>query len=268
MSVLHINNITNKEGTSGPVIAGIATVSSTSHLVVPTGHTGTRYATLKNDPYYEFLELALPFSQDTEFFDVTGNFGDPRKIGDVTISSAQSKFYTKSVLFDGTGDGLQYGGTKKGFGTGDFTIECWIYRNSIGTTDSIIVDYYLNSTPTNNDIQFYITNGNKLSWFYDQEGAGYAEVGTTTINASTWYHVAVTRKNGIVQGWLNGTLEFTDNNGRVASLPLGIPTRGWWVGIDANDSEEPFHGHIQDLRVYNGVAKYTSNFTPPNQIAL
>jgi hypothetical protein len=44
MSVIKVNNITNRDGTLGPVIAGIATVSSTSHLVVPTGRTGTRYA--------------------------------------------------------------------------------------------------------------------------------------------------------------------------------------------------------------------------------
>jgi hypothetical protein len=44
MSVIKVNNITNRDGTSGPVIAGIATVSSTSHMVVPTGRTGQRYA--------------------------------------------------------------------------------------------------------------------------------------------------------------------------------------------------------------------------------
>ena len=44
MSVIKVNNITSRDGTTGPVIAGIATVSTTSHLVVPTGNTGTRYA--------------------------------------------------------------------------------------------------------------------------------------------------------------------------------------------------------------------------------
>lgn len=43
MSVIKVNNITNRDGTSGPVIAGITTVSSTSHMVVPTGRTGQRY---------------------------------------------------------------------------------------------------------------------------------------------------------------------------------------------------------------------------------
>lgn len=42
MSVIKVNNITNKSGTSGPVIAGITTVSSSSHFVVPVGDTRTR----------------------------------------------------------------------------------------------------------------------------------------------------------------------------------------------------------------------------------
>jgi hypothetical protein len=45
MSVIKVNNITNRDGTSGPVIAGITTVSSTSHFVVPetvTFHIDTK----------------------------------------------------------------------------------------------------------------------------------------------------------------------------------------------------------------------------------
>ena len=42
MSVIKVNNITNRDGTSGPVIAGVTTVSSTSHFVVPTGDTRNR----------------------------------------------------------------------------------------------------------------------------------------------------------------------------------------------------------------------------------
>ena len=42
MSVIKVNNITNRDGTSGPVIAGIVTVSSSSHFVVPTGDSRTR----------------------------------------------------------------------------------------------------------------------------------------------------------------------------------------------------------------------------------
>ena len=42
MSELRINNITDRVGSSGPIIAGVSTVISTSHMVMPSGSTEMR----------------------------------------------------------------------------------------------------------------------------------------------------------------------------------------------------------------------------------
>ena len=42
MSELRINNITDRAGSSGPIIAGVSTVTSTSHMVIPSGPTEMR----------------------------------------------------------------------------------------------------------------------------------------------------------------------------------------------------------------------------------
>ena len=42
MSELRINNITDTVGSSGPIIAGVSTVTSTSHMVMPSGPTEMR----------------------------------------------------------------------------------------------------------------------------------------------------------------------------------------------------------------------------------
>ena len=42
MSELRINNITDRAGSSGPIIAGVSTVTSTSHMVMPSGPTNMR----------------------------------------------------------------------------------------------------------------------------------------------------------------------------------------------------------------------------------
>ena len=42
MSELRINNITDRAGSSGPIIAGVSTVASTSHMVMPSGPTEIR----------------------------------------------------------------------------------------------------------------------------------------------------------------------------------------------------------------------------------
>ena len=42
MSELRINNITDRAGSSGPIVAGVSTVTSTSHMVMPSGPTEMR----------------------------------------------------------------------------------------------------------------------------------------------------------------------------------------------------------------------------------
>ena len=42
MSELRINNITDRAGSSGTIIAGVSTVTSTSHMVMPSGPTEMR----------------------------------------------------------------------------------------------------------------------------------------------------------------------------------------------------------------------------------
>ena len=44
MSQIRINNLTNKTGTNGPVIAGVSTVSSSAFMVMPSGDTAIRGA--------------------------------------------------------------------------------------------------------------------------------------------------------------------------------------------------------------------------------
>ena len=42
MSELRINNITDRVGSSGPIIAGVSTVTSTTHMTMPSGPTEMR----------------------------------------------------------------------------------------------------------------------------------------------------------------------------------------------------------------------------------
>ena len=42
MSEIKVNNITNYDGSSGPVISGITTVSSTGYMTLPKGPTEYR----------------------------------------------------------------------------------------------------------------------------------------------------------------------------------------------------------------------------------
>ena len=282
MSVIKVNNITNRDGTLGPVIAGIATVSSTSHLVVPTGNTGQKVP-LAPDPFINNLVLALPFNSESVFDDISpkgqGTSGVgigtttaslPFGVSGVTTTSSGivtfSKYYGSSLFFDGN-DWVNVTTPGNGdfiFNTGDFTIEFWAYTTTVSGSARVI-NQDLNNSGSGAGT-FLVIKDNASMGFYSAVSSTWDNVNNLsmgTISVNTWTHFAVTRLNGIVYSWKDGVQQSSvsgDKNLSDGGL-VRIGTYGAGVG-------QFWNGYLQDLRIYKGVAKYTSNFTPPNQIAL
>jgi hypothetical protein len=150
------------------------------------------------------------------------------------------------MKFDGTGDYLSVSpGSPTGltFGTGDFTIEFWIYFTS-NTGFQTIYDgrqgsgayplLYLNS----GFINYYVGT----------------TTGITSIQPSinTWYFMSLRRSSGTTQFFINGTQSgsnYTDANNYLAP-----PTSGARIGANYTGSDFLF-GYVQDFRVTKGVAR-------------
>lgn len=178
--------------------------------------------------------------------------------GNAARSSAQSKFGGYSAYFDGSGDFLYpvNSGPDFAFGTGDFTVEMWVYLPSLGvarmlydgrppSTNGLYVSTYVSAT---NTINFFVSSVTRIT-------------GTTALAAMTWYHVALCRSGTSTKLFLNGVQEgatYSDGNNY-----LGAANRPF-IGIDGyNSSANAMLGYIDDLRVTKGVARYTANFTVP-----
>jgi hypothetical protein len=172
-------------------------------------------------------------------------------IGNTQISPAQSKFGGSSILFDGTGDYLiAPDNAAYRFGTGDFTVECWIYLNVISRVNGI----WTNGPASNGSFGFYVTSGNKLEAAYY---GGATVTGATSLVANTWYHVAVSRSGTITRVFLNGVqdaINISSNNNTTSKCS---------VGNSFTSAVDSLNGYIDDLRVTNGMARYTTNFTIP-----
>ena len=275
MSVIKVNNITNRDGTTGPVIAGITTVSSTSHLVVPTGSTGQRVA-LAPDPFINNLVLALPFNSESVFDDIsprgvglgpiglgTTTASFPFGVSGVTTTSSGittfSKYYGNSCYFNGNTQYFTTAGVPDL--VGNFTIETWIYM--------------FNLTPVVGNINpRIVSTSGGFNLVVQTDGFLRLDIGslsqsssTSLISTGNWYHIAHVRTSGTHRVYLNGQLTIT----LIDSTTLS--GNNFVIGREYAQSSW-FYGYMQDLRVYNGVAKYTgisttsANFTPPNQIAL
>jgi len=165
-------------------------------------------------------------------------------VGNAQISTSVVKFGSGSLAFDGTGDYLSVPATPNGtFGTGDFTIEGWIYPSSLSSNKGI----FASSTERFGLIR--VTN--TLYWLGspDINGNGAA------LTSNTWQHFAACRASGTLRLFLNGV-----QVGSGASTQSNAQSV-WYVGSD--QSNEHLDGYIDDLRITKGYARYTSNFTPP-----
>jgi hypothetical protein len=178
--------------------------------------------------------------------------------GDAKISTAVKKYNNASLYFDGTGDYLSSPyNVSQALEACDFTVEAWVYRNTVGAEHNIAVT---RSSAGNDGWNLRINSSNTLQFYYT---GGSTVTSTGTIPATTWTHVAATRSGTTVRLFINGTIDgsATFSNGTANTQPLRI-------GVDNSNSTGYFNGYIDDLRITKGVARYTANFTAPTAAVL
>jgi hypothetical protein len=179
-------------------------------------------------------------------------------VGNAQISTAQSKFGGASMAFDGSGDALTAPPTVNlAMGTGDFTIEMWVYgANSGGTVGgSYPRIFQLGAAQTVNTIECYNAAG---TMYVEMLGTGFSFTASTLLN-STWNHFAVTRAGTSLRAFVNGTQVGSTTSSNNLTSPI---TNTSFIGASTASSGN-FSGYIDDLRITKGYARYTANFTPP-----
>ena len=195
-------------------------------------------------------ELLLNF-QDSAIYDYSGQ-NNIDTIGDAQIDTAIKKYGTGSVKFDGSSDYLELLSNENlALSTGDFTIEFWAYANS--TTN---FPYFIDgrTTATANEVvpALYINNGNYEYWV-----SGAARITGGAFPLNQWVHVALVRNGNTTTLYSNGTStgSFTDTYNYVSN--------GLTIGQRKNTSNQSLDGYLDDFRITKGIARYTTNFTPP-----
>ncbi len=143
------------------------------------------------------------------------------------------------------------------FGTGDYTIEAWVFplehKNYSNIYDQRTASQ---SASTVSPIIYADTNGYVI--FYLNGNDRISSSGNT-LNLGAWNHVAVTRASGSTKLFLNGTQRgstYSDSNTYVQ------PASNFSFGGSLEQNTYNFPGYVADLRVVKGTALYTSNFTP------
>ena len=174
------------------------------------------------------------------------------------VKSGGSSAITGSVEFDGTGDYLSLSSSSDfAFGTGDFTIEMFVYKGS--RTDTHILYDHRNTTGAQGLHPTIYYSGSNLHYYVN----GSNIISTSNYTQNTWQHYAFVRSTSTntIKLYINGieVASASDTNDYVAPQS-GAP----YIGQNPGGSFY-FDGFISNLRVIKGTALYTSNFIPPTR---
>jgi len=180
--------------------------------------------------------------------------------GDAGLLSSVKKYNNMSMYFDGTtGTGLIISTSSAvALGSSDFTVEMWIYpltAYSTGTAPALL------DARTTGDGAGLIRFGFNGTTIYGGPQIAWKEntsnIVTATVILNVWQHIAVVRNSGVLTIYNNGTAISNASN----STSLTVPFK--YIAQTYNNL--PFSGYIDDLRITNGIARYTTAFTPPIQ---
>jgi len=145
------------------------------------------------------------------------------------------------------------------FGTGDFTVECWINRSSLSNDDAI----WATTVAEGSSSLFWYFNSSGNLRAYLGEGTSERASSSNNIIVDRWYHVALTRASGTVNMWVDGVSKYSASN---VTANVGSSTQNFIIGdgnTGYNGNAYMFLGHISNLRIQKGKAEYTATFTPP-----
>lgn len=207
-----------------------------------------------SDPYFSSVTLLLHMdglNNSIAITDVKGNAINNST--STSLTSGASKFGTTG-LYSGTTSKVNFQ-SSTGINTyaGDYTEEFWINLSNNSTGQAVLDSYGSSSGHS-----FWIASG-LLYYYYN---GGSKVLPGVPISSSTWHHVAATRSGTTIRLFIDGVLQ---NNAYTGANASGTMSPGQTVtGINYEPAANTgVIGYLDEVRITNGVARYTSSFTPP-----
>ncbi len=146
-----------------------------------------------------------------------------------------------SALFSGGGYLSIPDSSDWDFKMGNFTIDLWV-----NFTDVAGQQWLIDRAP---DQRLYYTAGNLY---------GLGKTFAWTPSAGTWYHIALVRLGNNLSAYVNGS-----RLGNSQTISTDIDSNSdLYIGTNS-DHSQTFRGYIDELRISKGIARWTSDFTPP-----
>ncbi len=147
------------------------------------------------------------------------------------------------------------------FGTANFTVECYLYMNSYGSTGSYPSFLSEYSSPGGSASWiFRARNTGTVIWY---SGGSNNESSTKPMVLGKWLHLAAVREgtgSNQMKVYVDGKLHLTTTD--ATNYASG---NGTCIGSQDTDNTNTIDGFVSNVRILKGTALYTSEFTPPSE---
>jgi len=210
------------------------------------------------DPQFNYVTALLHGdgtngAQNNTFIDSSTNNYTVTRSGTPTQGSFSPYGSLWSNYLNGSSDYFSLSpGSAFAFGTGDFTVEAWIFPTA-ALNSTYIIDARNGSQLTTWSFSFgYGGTFNEFDWSYS--GSIIANGGTTSVVQNTWNHLVYTRSGTSGALFVNGTrvASVTDSNNYATS-----PTTSY-IGTRFNQEAGSFlPAYVSNIRVVKGTAVYS-----------
>jgi Concanavalin A-like lectin/glucanases superfamily len=199
--------------------------------------------------------------------DTSGN-GNTGTISGATWTTAGR--YGKALTFDGVNDFVNLGNPGELQLTGSMTVSGWINAAAFPVDDAAVVSKR-SSDAVGYQLDTTVDRGPRTIGFKISNAAGTSTVaryGATTLQVSTWYHVAGVYDAAAqtLKVYLNGQL---DNGVLLGTVPTSQPS----TNVNLHVGQRPgspgtynFQGRLDDIRIYNRAlsqAEIQADMTTP-----
>ena len=186
----------------------------------------------------------------------------PENVGNLTFTNAIEPQYLTVP-----------GNSAFDFGTGDFTIEGWIYVNSYSAWTGGLGDLVeMNDGDSNYLICGINSNGGfRQVWNNGLSGSATASSANTLVPLQTWTHFALVRNGDNLTTYLNGVCRITSPG--ISAASMGFSNRTLGIGADPESGNNRGKYNLTNIRIVKGTAVYnygntvgTTYFTPPTTV--
>lgn len=211
----------------------------------------------------QFDRLLVHFNgSDGSTSDYTAETGQTVSLeGNAQLDDAQKKFGATSLLLDGSGDYATVPDSNYwSFGTSNFTIDLWVRFAS--TTGN---QYFICQLADGNNMWSLGAPSGKLEFYSiigGVEKAWYDMTWNPTVD--TWYHICFVRSGTGAKLFIDGVSQTLTEHTAFSTNDLGNVSAPLYIG-SSSASTGFFNGWIDEVRVSNGIARRSTNFTPPTE---